>query len=336
MKYKVAVVGATGNVGRVMLNILAEKNFPVTDVVALASEQSVDKKVSYGDNILSVQLLSEYNFADTDIALFSAGSKIALEYAPIAAKNDCIVIDNSSYFRMDDDIPLVIPEVNLEALEQYSNRNIIANPNCAVLQMLTVLKPLHDYAQIKRIVVSTYQSVSGAGKKAMDELYNQTRSKFFNNDIPPVHFPKRISFNIIPQIDSFMDNGYTKEEWKVIKETQKILSPAIEVTATCVRVPVFTGHSESVNIEFCNPITAEQAHNLLMNAPCVSVVDDIHTNLYITPIESVGHNTVYVSRIRQDYSVQNALNMWIVSDNLRKGAALNAVQIAEQLIKNYI
>ncbi len=337
MSYKVAVVGATGAVGREMLKTLAERNFPATKVVALASKSSAGKKVSYGDeDILIVEALEDYDFADTDFALFSAGSSVSKQYAPIAAAAKCVVIDNSSQFRYDDEIPLVVAEVNPEALEGYKNHYIIANPNCSTMQMMVALKPLHDAAKIKRIVVSTYQSVSGAGKKAMDELYSQTKKQFegasYVDKAPPQVFSKPISFNVIPHIDVFMPDGSTKEEWKMVVETHKILDPEIKVSATCVRVPVFVGHSESVNVEFENELTPEQATLILSDAEGVSLYDSREAGGYATPIESAGEDAVFVSRIRRDTSVPHGLNLWIVSDNLRKGAALNAVQIAEAMV----
>lgn len=337
MKYKVAVVGATGNVGRQILNVLYERNFPISQLIAIGSDRSTPKKVSFGDDVLEVQPLSYYNFAGTDIALFSAGAAVSRQYAGIAAKSGCVVIDNSSCFRMDDDIPLVVPEVNLDKLRDYSNKNIVANPNCAVLQMVVALKPLNDYAKIKRIIVSTYQSVSGAGKKAMDELFYQTKSKFFNQNVQPVHFQRQIAFNIIPQIGEFLEGGYSSEEWKMIVETQKIFDQEIDVIPTCVRVPVFIGHSESVTVEFEEHITPEIAHELLANAPSVKLCAEDNYN---TPIECIGDYSVFVSRIRGCGNSRicnyNTISMWVVSDNLRKGAALNAVQIAEELINGYL
>lgn len=336
MSYKVAVVGATGNVGRALLEILAERHFPVREVVALASSKSKGKEVSYGDiKILKTQTLDHYDFSDVDIVLSSAGSAVSKEFAPRAAEAGAVVIDNTSYFRMDPDIPLVIPEVNADALKDFRKANIIANPNCSTIQMLVALKPLHDEAKIKRVVVSTYQSVSGAGKKGMDELFDQTKSLYMNEKPEPETFSKRIAFNVIPHIDIFMDDGSTKEEWKMVNETKKILDPNIEVHATCVRVPVFTGHSESINIEFEKPLSAEQAREILSEAEGILLFDEPHAGGYCTPIECAGEDAVYVSRIRKDPTVKNGLAMWVVSDNLRKGAALNAVQIAEELIQNY-
>jgi aspartate-semialdehyde dehydrogenase len=334
MGYKVAVVGATGNVGREMLEILAERNFPAADVVALASSRSVGREVSFGeDDVLSVQDLANYDFSDTDIALFSPGSKVSAEHAPRAAKAGCIVIDNTSQFRMDPDVPLVVPEVNPEDLDWHTKRNIIANPNCSTIQMVVALKPLHDIARIKRVSVATYQSTSGAGKAAMDELFNQTRGIFVNDAKEHEQFTKQIAFNVIPHIDVFMDDGATKEEWKMAVETRKILDKDIAVQATCVRVPVFVGHGEAVNIECAKPIDEDEAREVLREAPGVVVVDHRTNEGYVTPVECAGEDAVYVSRIRKDPTVKNGLSMWVVSDNLRKGAALNTVQIAEMLVQ---
>ncbi len=336
MAYKVAVVGATGNVGREILKILAERNFPVREVVALASAKSRGKDVSYGNTkILKTKVLDEYDFRGTDIALFSPGASVSKEFAPLAAEQGCVVIDNTSFFRMDKDIPLVVPEVNPEALAGFRKRNIIANPNCSTMQMVVALKPLHDAAGIRRIVVSTYQSVSGAGKEAMDELFSQTKDLFIHENRPSKKFTKRIAFNVIPHIDVFMEDGNTKEEWKMVQETKKILDPNIEISATCVRVPVFVGHAESINIEMDRPLSADEAREILQDAPGVVVIDSRQNGGYQTPVESAGEDAVFVSRIREDRSVENGLNLWCVSDNLRKGAALNAVQIAEELIANY-
>jgi aspartate-semialdehyde dehydrogenase len=336
MAYKVAVVGATGNVGREILNILSERNFPVREIVALASAKSRGKEVSFGDKkILKTQVLDEYDFTGTDIALFSPGASVSKIHAPRAAEQGCVVIDNTSFFRMQEDIPLIVPEVNAYALTNFRHRNIIANPNCSTMQMVVALKPLHDAATIKRVVVSTYQSVSGAGKEGMDELFSQTKDLYIHEHRKPMKFTKPIAFNVIPHIDVFMEDGDTKEEWKMIQETKKILDPLIEVTATCVRVPVFVGHSESVNIEFERPLSADEAREILMNAPGVQVIDRRQDGGYQTPKESAGEDGVFVSRIREDKSILNGLNMWIVSDNLRKGAALNAVQIAEELVANF-
>lgn len=335
MSYKVAVVGATGNVGREILNTLAERDFPVREVVALASANSRGREVSFGEKqVLKVQSLEDYDFSDTDIALFSPGASVSKIHAPRAAKAGCVVIDNTSQFRYDSDVPLVVPEVNAEALKGYKTRNIIANPNCSTIQMVVALKPLHDVAKIKRVVVSTYQSVSGAGKEAMDELYDHTKAIYAADHRETQKFSKRIVFNVIPQIDIPMDDGSYKEEWKMVTETKKILGD-VQVTATCVRVPVFVGHAESVNIEFEKPISAEEARKILAEADGVEVVDNHHSNDFITPAECVGEDAVFVSRIRKDESVKHGLNMWVVADNLRKGAALNAVQIAEELIAHH-
>ncbi|HEY1709421.1 MAG TPA: aspartate-semialdehyde dehydrogenase [Rhizomicrobium sp.] len=331
MAYKVAVVGATGNVGREMLNVLDERAFPASEVVALASTSSTGTEVSFGDGVLKVKALDYYDFTGTDIVLMSAGSKVSKEWAPKIAAKGAIVIDNSSAWRMDREVPLVVPEVNASALDTIK-KGIVANPNCSTAQLVVALKPLHDEAQIKRVVVSTYQSVSGAGKEAMDELFTQTRAVFVADPIEQGKFTKQIAFNVIPHIDEFLDSGVTKEEWKMMVETQKILDPDIQVTATCVRVPVFVGHSESVNIEFERPLTAERARQILRAAPGVLVVDKREDGGYVTPLECAGEDATYVSRIRKDPTVEHGLAMWIVSDNLRKGAALNAVQIAESMI----
>ncbi|MGC9953726.1 MAG: aspartate-semialdehyde dehydrogenase [Rhizomicrobium sp.] len=331
MSYKVAVVGATGNVGREMLSVLAERQFPVSEVVALASTKSVGKEVSFGDKTLKVKALDFYDFKGTDVVLMSAGGKVSKEWSPKIAAQGAIVIDNSSTWRMDRDVPLVVPEVNAAALDGIK-KGIIANPNCSTAQLVVALKPLHDEAKIKRVVVATYQSVSGAGKDAMDELFRQTRAVFVADPIETVKFTKQIAFNVIPHIDVFLDSGYTKEEWKMMVEVQKILDPDIQVNATCVRVPVFIGHSEAVNVEFEKPITAQRARAILREAPGVLVVDKHEDGGYITPIECAGEDATYVSRIRKDPTVEHGLCMWVVSDNLRKGAALNAVQIAECLV----
>ena len=337
MGYKVAVAGATGNVGREILNILHERNFPADEVIPLASEASIGKEVSYGeDDVLTVQALNHFDFKGTDLGLFSPGGAISAEHAPRAAAAGCVVIDNTSHFRMDPDVPLVVPEVNPQALDGYAERNIIANPNCSTIQMVVALKPLHDAAKIKRVVVSTYQSVSGAGRAGMDELFNQTRQVYVNDPIQPDIFTKRISFNVIPHIDQFMDDGSTKEEWKMVVETKKILDPNISVIATCVRVPVFIGHAEAVHLEFENPIDEDMAREVLSAAPGVVVVDHRADEGYVTPEESATEDDVYVSRIRTDPTVENGLAMWVVSDNLRKGAALNTVQIAEALVERHL
>ena len=337
MGYKVAVVGATGNVGRELLKTLAEREFPADEVVALASERSVGREVSFGeDTVLKVESLADYDFTGTDIALFSPGSKVSATYAPKAAAKGCIVIDNTSQFRMDPDIPLVVPEVNPEAAAGYTKRNIIANPNCSTIQMVVALKPLHDAFGIRRVVVSTYQSVSGAGKDAMDELFNQTRAVYVNDPLETRQFTKQIAFNVIPHIDDFMDDGSTKEEWKMMVETKKILDPKIKLTATCVRVPVFISHAEAINIEFEREVSAKEARAILREAPGVSVVDHRANEGYVTPDEAAGEDSVFVSRIREDATIENGLNLWVVSDNLRKGAALNTVQIAELLDRDYL
>ena len=333
MGYKVAVVGATGNVGREMLNILAEREFPADEVVALASRKSIGQEAAYGDRTLKVKALEHYDFSDVDICLMSAGSGPSKEWSPKIAAAGAVVIDNSSAWRMDPDVPLIVPEVNAAAVAGYTKKNIIANPNCSTAQMVVALKPLHDFATIKRVVVATYQSVSGAGKQGMDELFEQSRNIFVGDTAEPRKFTKQIAFNVIPHIDSFLDDGSTKEEWKMVVETKKILDPKIKVTATCVRVPVFVGHSEAINIEFENEISAKQAQAILREAPGVMLVDKREDGGYVTPIECAGEDATFVSRIRKDPTVENGLNLWIVSDNLRKGAALNAVQIAEALIK---
>jgi len=337
MGYKVAVIGATGNVGREILTTLAERKFPADEVIALASENSVGKEVSFGeDDILKVHDLGKFDFKGVDIALSSPGAKVSAVHSPRAAAAGCVVIDNTSHFRMDPDVPLVVPEVNPQAIADYKKRNIIANPNCSTIQMVVALKPLHDRFRIRRVVVSTYQSVSGAGKEGMDELFGQTRAIYVNDPVEKSKFTKQIAFNVIPHIDVFMDDGYTKEEWKMNVETRKILDPKIKVTATCVRVPVFIGHSESINIECEEPVTAEEAREILRAAPGVTVIDQRENEGYITPAEVAGDDPVFVSRIREDYTVDNGLSFWCVSDNLRKGAALNAVQIAEALIRDHL
>jgi len=332
MGFKIAVVGATGNVGREMLNILEERGFPADEVVALASRRSVGTEVSYGDRTLKVKSLDTYDFSDTDICVMSAGGNVSKEWSPKIGRQGCVVIDNSSAWRYDAEVPLVVPEVNPDAIDGFRKKNIIANPNCSTAQMVVALKPLHDAAKIKRIVVATYQSVSGAGKEGMDELFTQTRAVFVSDAIDVKKFTKRIAFNVIPHIDVFMEDGYTKEEWKMVAETKKMLDPKIKLTATCVRVPVFIGHSEAVNVEFENPITADEAREILRDAPGCLVIDKREDGGYITPLESAGEDATYISRIREDGTVENGLSMWIVSDNLRKGAALNAVQIAELLV----
>ncbi len=332
MGYKVAIVGATGNVGRAMLNILSERGFDADEIVPLASRRSMNVEVSYGERTLKVKALEQHDFSDTDICLMSAGSSVSKEWSPKIAAQGCVVIDNSSCWRYDEDVPLVVPEVNPEAISEYKKKNIIANPNCSTIQMVVALKPLHDRAKIKRVVVSTYQSVSGAGKEGMDELERQTKGVYGFSEYPPTKFTKRITFNVIPHIDVFRDDGYTKEEWKMLAETKKILDPKIEVTATCVRVPVFIGHSEAINVEFETPLSANEARNIWRNAPGVQVIDKRENGGYVTPIDATGEDATYVSRIREDKTVKNGLAFWCVSDNLRKGAALNAVQIAEELV----
>ncbi|MCK0068413.1 aspartate-semialdehyde dehydrogenase [Kordiimonas laminariae] len=332
MGFRVAVVGATGNVGREVLNILAERDFTAKEVIAIASRKSIGQQVGYGDKDLDIVALDTFDPKGVDIAFFAAGSGVSKEFAPKFAEAGCVVIDNSSLYRMDPDVPLVVPEVNAKALEGFSKKNIIANPNCSTAQMLVALKPLHDAAKIKRVVVSTYQSVSGSGNAAMDELFNQTRAVFVNDPIVNEVYPKQIAFNVIPHIDVFMDDGSTKEEWKMVAETHKMLDADIELTATCVRVPVFIGHSEAVNIEFEKPISHTEAREILREAPGCLVVDKREDGGYTTPTECVGDFATYISRIREDKTVENGLNIWVVSDNLRKGAALNAVQIAESLV----
>ena len=334
MGYKVVVAGATGNVGREMLNILAEREFPVDEIVALASRKSLGTEISYGDKTLKTKDLDTFDFTGWDIALFAIGSDATKIYAPKAAAAGCVVIDNSSLYRYDPQVPLVVPEVNAEAVDGYKAKMIIANPNCSTAQMVVALKPLHDRARIKRVVVATYQSVSGAGKEGIDELWDQTKGMYVpGQEVAPSKFTKQIAFNVIPHIDVFLDDGSTKEEWKMVAETKKILDKAIKVTATCVRVPVFVGHSEAINIEFDEPLDWQEATDILREAPGVLVIDKREDGGYITPVECVGDYATYVSRIRQDPTVDNGLNIWVVSDNLRKGAALNAVQIAEVLGK---
>jgi aspartate-semialdehyde dehydrogenase len=336
MGFTVAVVGATGNVGREMLTTLAERDFPADNVVALASSRSIGKEVSFGeDDILKVQGLDTFDFRGIDIVLSSPGAKVSAGYAPRATKAGAVVIDNTSCFRMEPDVPLVVPEVNPEAIAQCTRRGIIANPNCSTIQMVVALKPLHDIARVKRVVVATYQSVSGAGRASMDELFNQTRSIYVNDPVKPEHFTKQIAFNVIPHCDIFMDDGSTKEEWKMAVETRKILDPDIAVTATCVRVPVFIGHGEAVNVEFERQLSEEDARAALRRAPGVTVIDHRVDEGYVTPAEAAGEDQVYVSRIRRDPTVPYGLNMWVVADNLRKGAALNAVQIAEILVRDH-
>ena len=332
MGYKVAVVGATGNVGREILNILAERHFPIDKIVALASRRSLGTELSFGDQILSTKDLEQFDFSGWDIALFAVGSEATKLHAPRAAKAGCVVIDNSSLYRYDPDVPLIVPEVNADSIFGYSKKNIIANPNCSTAQMVVALKPLHDRATIKRVVVSTYQSVSGSGKDAIDELWNQTKGMYVpGQEVAPKVYPKQIAFNVIPHIDVFMEDGTTKEEWKMVAETKKIIDPKIKVTATCVRVPVFVGHSEAINIEFEEFLDEDEARDILREAPGLMVIDKREDGGYVSPVECVGDFATFVSRIRQDSTLENGLNLWCVSDNLRKGAALNAVQIAEVL-----
>ena len=332
MGYRIAIVGATGNVGHEMLNILAEREFPADEVAALASRRSIGTEVSFGEKTLVTQDLDTFDFAGWDMALFAVGSDATKKYAPKAAAAGCVVIDNSSLYRYDPDVPLIVPEVNADAIDGYKNKNIIANPNCSTAQMVVALKPLHDRAKIKRVVVSTYQSVSGAGKEGMDELWDQTKSMYNpTDDVPAKKFQKQIAFNVIPHIDVFMEDGTTKEEWKMVAETKKIVDPSIKVTATCVRVPVFVGHSEAINIEFEDFLDEDEARDILREAPGIMVIDKREDGGYVTPIECVGDYATFISRIRQDPTIENGINLWCVSDNLRKGAALNAVQIAEVL-----
>ena len=337
MGYNVAIVGATGAVGREMLQTLSERNFPVKNIYALASKSSVGKEVSFGENkVLKILNLEEFNFSKANIALFSAGSDTAKKYVPIASKKGCVSIDNSSCFRMDEQVPLIVPEVNPDHIYDFKKKNIIANPNCSTIQMVVALAPLHKKYKIKKVYVSTYQAVSGAGKLAMDELFNQTKGVYVNDSAIPEQFTKKIAFNVIPHIDNFVDDGFTKEEWKMNVETKKILDPNISLSATCVRVPVFVGHAESVNIEFNLEVNAKKIRECLEQAPGCKVVDEAKDGGYITPVESSGDFVTYISRIRDDKTQKNSINMWVVSDNLLKGAALNAVQIANTLIKKYI
>jgi len=336
MGYKVAVIGATGNVGREMLNILHERQFPADEVIALASRRSVGQEATYGDKTLKVKALDDFDFTGVDIALMSAGGSIAEKWGEKIGKQGCVVIDNSSFFRMDPDVPLIVPEVNADDIAGYTKKNIIANPNCSTAQLVVALKPIHDKARIKRVVVSTYQSVSGAGNQAMDELFSQTKAIYVNDPVEPEKFTKQIAFNVIPHIDVFMDDGSTKEEWKMVVETKKMLDPKIKLTATAVRVPVFVGHAESINLELESPLSADEARELLREAPGCMVYDKREDGGYITPVECVGEYATYISRIREDSTVENGLNLWVVSDNLRKGAALNTVQIAETLCSRFL
>jgi len=332
MAMRIAVVGATGNVGRELLNILDERLFPADEVFAVASRRSIGKEVSYGDRTLKCHDLENFDFTRVDLVLMSAGGTISKQWAPKIAAAGAIVIDNSSAWRMDKDVPLVVPEVNADAVMGYAAKNIIANPNCSTAQLVVALKPIHDAVGITRVVVATYQSVSGAGKDGMDELWNQTKGIFVNDEPTPQVFQKEIAFNVIPQIDVFMEDGFTKEEWKMREETKKILDPSIELVATCVRVPVFVGHSEAVHIELAGPMSATEAKKLLRESPGIMLVDDPKEELYITPKECVGDWATFISRVRKDPTVENGLAFWCVSDNLRKGAALNAIQIAEELL----
>ena len=337
MGYRVAVVGATGNVGREMLNILDERKFPVSEVIALASSRSTGQELSFGDKRLKAKNLADFDFTGVDFALMSAGSTVSKEWAERIGRTGCIVVDNSSFWRYHSDVPLIVPEVNAQVLDAYMARNdrknIIANPNCSTAQLVVALKPLHDFATIRRVIVATYQSVSGAGKEGQDELWTQTKGIFVNDSPSARKFPKQIAFNVIPHIDIFMEDGSTKEEWKMVAETKKILDPRIKLSATCVRVPVFVGHSEAVNLEFEKPISADEARDILREAPGVAVIDKREAGGYATPVECVGDDETFVSRIREDVTVENGLSLWVVSDNLRKGAALNTVQILETLVE---
>ncbi len=338
MGYRIVVAGATGNVGREMINILAEREFPIDELALVASSRSQGEEVEFGDTDrkYKVQNIEHFDWTGWDMALFAIGSEPTLKFAPIAAAAGCVVIDNSSLYRMDPDVPLIVPEVNPDAIAGYRAKNIIANPNCSTAQMVVALKPLHDFAKITRVVVSTYQSVSGAGKEGMDELFEQSRNIFVGDSAEPKKFTKQIAFNVIPHIDDFLDDGFTKEEWKMVVETKKILDPKIKVVATCVRVPVFVGHSEAINIEFENEISAKKAQSILREAPGIMLIDKREDGGYITPVECVGDYATYVSRVREDPTVDNGLVIWCVSDNLRKGAALNAVQIAELLGRKHL
>lgn len=337
MGYRVAVVGATGNVGREILNTLAERKFPISEIQAVASSTAINQRLSFGEDlVLNVIPITEFDFTGFDFVLFSAGSLVSAEFAPIAAEKGCIVIDNSSHFRQESEIPLVVPEVNPEALASYRYCNIIANPNCVALPLTMALKPLHDAAGLKRVVLSTYQSVSGAGRAAMDELFNQTRAIYMNQPVRKEELPKQIAFNVIPQIDIFLPDGNTFEETKVVAETQKILGVEVGMAITCVRVPVFIGHSMAVAVELENPLSVGEARALWRKFPGLSIVDYRQEDGYVTPVEIVGEDPVFISRIRTDKSVANGLLFWLVSDNLRKGAALNAVQIAEKIVNDYL
>ena len=336
MSINIAVVGATGNVGREMLNILSEKNYNAKKIFPVASERSAGSKIEYGSTELTVEAIEKFDISKVQIALFSAGSEVSKEWAPKFVEKDCVVIDNSSQFRMDDDIPLIVPEVNPEDIKDFKKRNIIANPNCSTIQLVVALKPLHEISKIKKVIVSTYQSVSGAGKAAMDELFDQTKNVFSDQIKDNINFTKPIAFNVIPHIGDFIDDGYTKEEIKMREETNKILDKGIQFSATCVRVPVFIGHAESVNIEFENKVSVDEARNAIKNAPGCSLLDERKDGGYVTPKECAGNDDTYVSRIREDSAVENGLSIWVVSDNLRKGAALNTIQIAEKLMEKYL
>ncbi len=338
MGYRIVVAGATGNVGREVVNILAEREFPLNEIAVLASSRSQGIEIEYGDTdkMLKVQNIENFDWTGWDMAIFAIGSEATKKFAPIAATAGCVVIDNSSLFRMDPDVPLIVPEVNPDAIDGYKRKNIIANPNCSTAQLVVALKPLHDYANITRVVVSTYQSVSGAGKEGMDELFEQSRNIFVGDSAVTKKFTKQIAFNVIPHIDSFLDDGYTKEEWKMMVEVKKILDPKIKLTATCVRVPVFVGHSEAVNIEYDREMSAAKAKSILRESPGIMLVDKREDGGYTTPIEAAGDDATYVSRVREDPTVDNGLAFWCVSDNLRKGAALNAVQIAELLGRRHL
>lgn len=336
MSLNIAIVGATGNVGREMLNILSDKKYDSANIFPIASSKSEGTKVEFGDKELTVEAIDKFDPAKVDLALFSAGASVSKEWAPMFAEKNCIVIDNSSQFRMDKDVPLIVPEVNPDAIKNYKIKNIIANPNCSTIQLVVALKPLHEISKIKKVIVSTYQSVSGAGKAGMDELFDQTKNMFSDEIKDNVKFTKPIAFNVIPHIDKFMDDGYTKEELKMNQETKKILSNEIEFSATCVRVPVFIGHSEAVNIEFHEKVSVEQAREAIKNAPGCKLLDEREDGGYVTPKECAGNDDTYVSRIREDTSTKNGLSIWVVSDNLRKGAALNTIQIAEMLIEDHL
>ena len=336
MSINIAVVGATGNVGREMLNILSDKNYDAKNIFPVASERSAGSKVEYGNTELTVEAIEKFDISKVQIALFSAGSEVSKEWAPKFGEKNCVVIDNSSQFRMDDDVPLIVPEVNPDAINDFKNRNIIANPNCSTIQLVVALKPLHEISKIKKVIVSTYQSVSGAGKAAMDELFDQTKNVFSEQIKDNINFTKPIAFNVIPHIGDFVDDGYTKEEIKMREETNKILDKDIQFSATCVRVPVFIGHAEAVNVEFENKVSVDEARSAIKNASGCSLLDERKDGGYVTPKECAGNDDTYVSRIREDSAVANALSLWVVSDNLRKGAALNTIQIAEILMEKHL